>query len=152
VKRDRPPVIIRITEPTLKKGNIAEPLELLESFARGKLAENRNRIQFQVEGYDDDDRELYEIEEVRRYFQRLSRACEGLLYWIEMSGDMLLFVGLMNYEPKREGESVGLSAEDMKEFLSEGLEGLGNFCDAHGISSRDTEREVERYIRMKVGN
>ncbi len=152
MNRDRAPVIVRISESTLREGNIAKPLELLDTFAREELAEYRNRIQFLVEGYDEDGRELYEIEEVRKYFQELYGECRGLFYWIDMRGDMLLFVGLMKYEPKREGDAVGLSAEDMKEFLSEGLEGLGTFCDVHGVSSRDTEREVERYVRMKVGN
>lgn len=143
---------IRIARTTIDGGDPSTVTDLLDSFLSDRPEEKRNRVRFEVAGYGDDPRELYEIEEVREFFQRLFEDNEGLFTWIDPQSDTFMFLGLMLYEPRREGDAVGLDPEDLRAYLERGLEGLGRFCAERGIPAVKSEDAIIRFVKRKIGS
>lgn len=67
-------VVLNITRQEIEARNIASVLERLHVLtdSRENVIRYRESVVFQVEGYDDDPRELQEIPEVRNYFHALA--------------------------------------------------------------------------------
>lgn len=149
---ERPPVTIRIRRETIVRDDTSGVTSLLGSFLSGGRGRKRNRIRMEVSGYEEDPRELFEIEEVRDYFQKLFEENEGLFYWIDVHSDTFMLLGLMLFEPLRDGETAGLSPEDLQEYLRMGLSGLESFCREQNLSAGETEREVARLVKSRLGS
>jgi len=102
--------------------------DILESWIPELCERNRNRVQFQILGYDEDSRELYDIPEVREYYRELYNRHPGLFYWIDTRSYMLVFLGLMFYPPVRRDGKVSLFGDDLLAYLRLGFYGLKIFC------------------------
>jgi hypothetical protein len=67
------PNLITLERIAIERGNVAECAAQLRSLlaTRGNVLENNGTVSFAISGYESDSRQPFEIEEVRRYFQRL---------------------------------------------------------------------------------
>lgn len=119
----------------------------LDSFIPKLLERNRNRIRMEVIGYDQDDRELYVIKEVRMYFQKLFDEVDGAFYWIDPTSYMMIFWGLMLLPPYRINGQVGLTPEDMQKYLTWGFIKLNQFCEENSISPEPTNKKIFAAIK-----
>jgi len=141
------PVVIEITRANIELTNTQPVEELLDSFTSGNLELFRNRIVFAVLGYDDDERELYEIQEVRRYFIKLFSEIDGLFYWIHTGYNMVQLIGLLLYRPVYVEGQVTLSTEDWQSYLMWGYMKLNKFCSENGVSPEPTSTEIGNIFR-----
>jgi len=128
-----PPVIVPIPREAVESRNPFPVVDVLESWIPELCERNRNRIQFQILGYDEDSRELYDIPEVREYYRELYNRHPGLFYWIDTRSYMLMFLGLMFYPPLRRDGKVSLFGDDLLAYLRIGFYGLKIFCARHNL-------------------
>ena len=144
--------VVRIRRRTIESGDPSAVTALLAGFLSDGPEEKRNRVRFEVEGYGDDPRELCEIDEVREFFQRLFDDNEGLFYWLDPRSDTIMLIGLMLYEPRREGDAAGLDPADLRTYLERGLAGLERFCSLRGIPAGKSGDVITRYVKGKLGS
>ena len=90
-KQEQQPVIIQVSLTEVQVADTSLSTSALKSFVPDLLKRNRNRVRFEVLGYDDDPRELFDIPEVRKYFQNLIDENPGLFYWMDIDSHMLRF-------------------------------------------------------------
>ena len=119
----------------------------MQTFVPDLVERNRNRVQIEVLGYGEDSRELFDIPEVRRYFQTLFECVVGLFYWIDIDSHMFVFLGLMLYAPIRVLGEVTISPQDLEAFLLRGVIGLNRFCELTGASPDESTATINKRIR-----
>ena len=146
-KQEQQPVIIQVSLTEVQAADTSLSTSTLKSFVPDLLERNRNRVRFEVLGYDDDPRELFDIPEVRKYFQNLIDENPGLFYWIDIDSHMLIFLGMMLFEPYRIEGQVGLCPKDMQSYLLRGFSGLNAFCDSVGVSADATNDAINSTLR-----
>jgi hypothetical protein len=142
-----PAVRITISREAIEHCDPEPVAQILESYLPELTEQNRNRVQFEVAGYTEDPRELYEIPQVRAYFQALFRRYSGLFYWMDTGSGMLLFLCLMLYEPVWSEEGVTVSLSDLQSFLADGYTALSAFCREHGLSPDATRDSITHWVR-----
>jgi hypothetical protein len=101
----------------------------------------------EVMGYRDDSRELFDIPEVRAFFEALFRANPGLFYWIDFESYMFVFLGLMISQRHRKDGQVTIAPLEMQAYLIRGFLGLNKFCEETGASPDSTNALVSRWLR-----
>lgn len=125
------------TEPLLSK---------FREFETNDLQEKRNKVQLQIDGYSSDSRDLWDIDEVRTFYQKLMDSYDGLFYWLEIDIQSFLLVGLMLYQPVRSGTQATLTNEDIKMYLGRIFGGLNNFCDSRGLTTMETDMKLQAVL------
>ena len=146
-KSEKQPVIIQVSLTEVQAADTSRATSILQSFVPVLLERNRNRVRLEVLGYDNDPRELFDIPEVRKYFQNLFVENPSLFYWIDVDSYMLLFLGLMLFEPYRIEGQVGLRPEDMQSYVSGGFSGLNKFCESMGVSADATNDAILKVLK-----
>jgi hypothetical protein len=144
------PIIFSVEREWVEAGDITAVLQTLESMQQNDLLlAARNSVSFITRGYDDDARELYDIPEVRGWFQKLFAAHPGLFYWLDMDGTMFVLIGLLLFSPTRVSGNVVLSNNDLQQYLAAGFAGLNQFCEKHGLSAEPTNELIVRRLRVE---
>ena len=140
------PVVIQISKADIIAQNVDRVTDILNSFIPGLAERNRNRVRIEVLGYGDDKRELFDIPEVRLYFQKLFDAVNGAFYWLDSSSYMLIFWGLMLLTPVRSDGKVGLLPEDMQKYLMWGYIKLNAFCKENSLSPEPSTAAISSAV------
>jgi hypothetical protein len=138
------PVIIQVSHVEVTQCDPSRIARILEDFVPHLLDRNRNRVQIEVMGYDQ--RELFDIPEVRKYFTALFELHAGLFYWIDVSSSILVFLGLMLFEPNRVAGRVGLLPRDMQVYHARGFAGLNSFCAVTGASANAANADINAQL------
>ena len=141
-----PPIIIQVPRNEVEELKVGGAIAVLDSWVPELLERNRNRVQFEVLGYGEDSRELYDIPEVRGYYARLFERTNSLLYWIDIDSYMFVLLGLMLYEPQRIGRQVTLRPFHLQAFLQRAFARLNSFCEEWQLSPEPTTILVRRAI------
>lgn len=136
-------VSIQVSAFDIRSGNTGWILGILNSFIPNLIEDRRNKVIVEINGYNNDPRELYDISEVRRYFQKLFDDEPGLFYWFDMNSYMFLLFGLMLFKPYRHDGIVELRPEDMQQYLIYGFQGLNQFCKRNGVSPEPTNKLIK---------
>jgi hypothetical protein len=97
--------------------------------------------------YELDKRELFDINEVRLFFQKLFDQVDGAFYWLDPNSYMLLFWGLMLLTPIRVDGQVTLEPKDLQKYLTWGFIKLNKFCKDHDISPEPSNNEIFAVIK-----
>ena len=126
-------ITIQVQRSSVVTKETAYVNEILNSFISNP-SRNRNRVCIEILGYDEDPRELFDIPEVRLFFQKLFDENDGAFFWIDPDSHMLLFWGLMLLSPYRCDGKVGLQPEDMQKYLYWGYYKLNVFCQKNKLS------------------
>jgi hypothetical protein len=137
-----PLVVITIPREAVESRNPFPVVDILESWIPDLCERNRNRVEFQILGYADDDRELYDIPEVREYFRELYNRHPGLFYWIDTTSHMLIFLACMFYPPMRRDGKVSLFGADLLAYLKLGFYGLKVFGSRYNVSIDATRSAI----------
>ena len=82
------PVTIQISKKAILACNVRQVREILDSFVSDLIERNRNRVEIEIIGYGEDSRELYLINEVRRWFHIFFRQHSGLVFLDESASAM----------------------------------------------------------------
>lgn len=145
------PVTIQIDRSSILACDPDPVARILGSFIPELCERNCGRVQLEVLGYFNDTRELYDIPEVRSYYQALFARIPGLFYWVDSSSHMILLLGLMLYPPQRTPQGVTLSPTDMQQFILRGFQGLNQFCAQHALSPERTNQAIREWIGIVPG-
>lgn len=146
------PVTIQISRNEAMHHDTSLVVDILSSFVPALCDRNRNRVQFEVTGYAQDSRELYDVPEVRAYFQHLFQSYPGLFYWIDFRSYMYGFMALMLGTPIRGSGGVTVSSADITAYLSRGFMGLNTFCAEQSISPEPTNKLIKEVILASTAN
>jgi hypothetical protein len=143
-----PPTVILISRESVEANDTSRVVDILGLLREKWLVARRNTVRIVVNGYDDDPRDLFDIDEVRSYFQKLFIQVPGLFYWIEIDSYMFSFLGLMLYRPFRPVTGkVGITPADLQRYLARGFEGLNYFCGENKVSPQPTTWLVTRWLK-----
>src|SRR5215831_20778651 len=74
------PVTIMISREEIVSEDVSRVRTILNTFVPTLVERNRNRVTIMVEGYNDDPRELFLINEVRKWFHHLFDAVPELFF------------------------------------------------------------------------
>ena len=129
------PVTILVSKDEIVSENVSGVRGILDSFVPILIDRNRNRVIIMVNGYDTDSRELFLIDEVKKWFNHLFDVVPELFFWMDMHPPWLTFYAIMFGTPVRVQGGTTISSEDLQRFLVWGYQNLNVFCSTHGVSN-----------------
>ena len=138
----RQPVVIQISREAVERADCSREVAILNSFVPELCERNRNRVEFEVMGYQEDPREVYEVQEIRTYFQRFFAEYPGLFFWIDTETHMFRLLAVLLYPLVRVPGGVRISPENMQMYLLQGFRGLNDFCAKHGLDPNPSTSAV----------
>lgn len=153
-----------VSRTDVEKSNLGSVMQLLASLNiqdpaqadLGTLRQLRSKISIIVAGYDDDPRELYEIPEVRSYFQTLQRNWPYGLYFFdrEVKTAHLLVLchagfSILPHQDSRM-RNLQIDQNSVGEFLSAALYPTGDITERLGWTSAETV-ELAKEIVIALG-
>jgi hypothetical protein len=144
------PVTIMISREEIVREDVSRVREILDAFVPTLIDRNRNRVIIMVNGFNEDPRELFLINEVRNWFHHLFDAVPEFFFWMDMSTPWLNFYAIMFGTPVRKQGGTTMSSEDLQRFLIWGYQNLNAFCSAHGISPDSSNEHIRRAIASKT--
>jgi len=106
------------------------------------------KVVFSVYGYEEDERELYEIEEVRQYFQQLSSELPELFFFVQattLPHSIQLFafcytdIKFVKYDPKLNRRQVMVDTKKIAEFLWKNFPGLNKMTNWLNMSEHENK-------------
>lgn len=112
----------------------------------------RNRVDLAFHGYDEDRRELHEIEEVRRFAAELDKKFPFWFYFLSLNSDTLfvLLLCLCRYS-KNQNNAMNLDKDETERFLVEHFEAINWLFQTYHLGEDDKERLSEQvmvYLRQ----
>jgi len=140
-------VILTITRRAIETANLAGMLERLHVLtdSRENVIRYRESIVFQVDGYDDDPRELSEIPEVRNYFRTLTSEWPHWIWFLHrrMGAVPLLFALLCRTSvlrgPGGERATAFESTGEVRELMLDLVARSMPLFDTYEITSADID-------------
>lgn len=145
------PVVIQIPREAVENGYVDGLIQILNGFVPALIDRNRNRLQFEILGYNSDKRELYEIPEVRAWFRKLWDEYTGIFFWLDFRSYMFQLFGLMLCKPVRGNGGSSISTGELQALLYDGFAGLNIFCERHGIDPNPTNILVFSVLKETNG-
>lgn len=155
-------ILFLITKDEVMRGNVLRLQDFFRMFeaAPDVLPDIRHKLTLAVHGYDDDPREVFEIPEVRAWFEKAESAVLGWSYYLDLESSNSTLLVFLTCTCK--GELRGLSQDGMKKliwFPSEELEkflerqftSLNHFTKRHGIShtvNAEISHAISDFIEM----
>lgn len=138
-------IILMASKEEVEAGNIAGALASLQKLLMPASARRlRGRLIFGIRGYDDDPRDLWEIEEVRSWMQKLDREFPYWFYFMDTGpSSTLSFIAfsLCQYEKVSVGKVI--PPEELQRFL------LSHFVAMNDLSRKIGETQEETDARSK---
>lgn len=118
----------------------------------------QGKIEIGIDGYNDDPRELFEIDEVRRYLGELDRNFDELFFFVrseEPAATLRMFVSClmgMNWIGKKSTpgnpQPVLIDFRKAPDFIPRHFDGLNLICEWLGLSEAENERISKAVIRI----
>lgn len=153
-------MVFIVSRPEIEKNEYSGLLDTLKRLEVNSelLTTSKGKIDILIHGYNDDPRELYEIEEVRNWIKTVFEGIQGWAYFLAMdeSAKFLRLMQLCNidYTVVKEGHITKSSSEERKvkvdlrsgvPFLLALYDNLNLFCEKHSISV-----EINKEISLKL--
>lgn len=136
-----------ISRQQIEAGEICEALGVLRQLLNREAAiKFCERVEVGVTGFDDDPRELYEIEEVRNFVYKLDSEFPYWLYFLTKRGTGLSFILSCFCPPFLTPEAQAIIwNERIADYLSKrGFPALNHVCEAVGCSEEEIKRLTDR--------
>lgn len=141
-----PPVRIQISHKDIDNCDPKRVVDIFKSFIPDLCYENRNRVQLELVGYEDEEREFHDIPEIRDYFQALHKKLPGMFYWLDTEGYTFYFMALMLYKPIEVNNYATVSPEDLQEYLLNGFYELNNFCRHYNLDQAPCIESIKQRL------
>ncbi|MEQ8634443.1 DUF4365 domain-containing protein [Gimesia maris] len=129
---------------------------------RQMMHKKRASVEFWFEGWDDDCRELWDIPEIRAFYQKTFDDRFPWIYWLQpdflWQGYQLLLSCGCEVSTKRTGDTVQIrpaSRDAMKKWFDENFRSLNLFTDANQISldiNKECSDNLFRFLSTNVSN
>ena len=142
-------IIYTIDRGDIEAMNLKEVSEFFIrlTITREFAVQNQDKIILHVWGYDDDERELWEIEEVRRWFVAAEAAVKFWFYFLKTTSykpSMQLLAACVCHVKRgeqRDGRiKVELDKEDLLEFITRNFGWLNEMTERLGLPLEDNKR------------
>jgi hypothetical protein len=131
--------------------DVSRVRRILDSFMPVLIDRNRNRVELEVSGYEDDSRELFLIDEVRLWFNTFFDSSPDLFFWMNMRSQWMAYYAIMFGTPVRRAGYTTVSSEDLQRFLIWGYKRLNGFCASKDISPDPSTNHVNAAIQEQIG-
>lgn len=113
----------------------------------------RGRLDLGFFGYDDDPRELYEIEEVRRFVLELDKTFPFWLYFLNLyNGTLALILLCLCRHSRGPGGMLVLDEGDRENFLVKHYSAVNWLFVTYGLNEKDNEAltvQVTNYLNQR---
>ena len=119
----------------------------MEDVANDGYKNREDTLIFAVNGYDEDERELYDILEVRKYFRELLKKYPYIFYYLEEEMWQLPYLcGCVNiaYIEQSEGDKQVAFRKD-NEFIRYIMNETIDYCMDNGFEN------IEKFVKMLMG-
>lgn len=118
-----------------------DQMEFLLSSRQVSLAV-RQRVEFFVDGYNEDARELWDIPEVRTFFRALHAGFQNWFFLARPEGTFLtVLINCICCSPSTDPKSRSLDAECLRRFYMTCFKSLNRLCHVHAIPE-EVNREI----------
>lgn len=138
-------LILMASKEEVEAGNIDGALASLQKLLNPANARKfRGRLIFGIRGYDDDPRDLWEIEDIRSWMQKIDREFPYWFYFMDTGpSSTLSFIAfsLCQYEKVSGGKVI--PTEELQRFL------LSHFVAMNDLSRKIGETQEETDARSK---
>lgn len=145
---------IVVDRKDVERCDIGSTLLILNRLLQGRevIRRFRNRVDLAFNGYDQDRRELHEIEEVRRFAAELDKKFPFWFYFLSLNRDTLfvLLLCLCRYF-KNQNNPMNLDKDETERFLVEHFEAVNWLFQTYDLDEDDKERltdQVMAYLRQ----
>jgi len=141
-------IVCVITKECIANSNFEEVLGFYEYILHEPL-KYENKLNLMVKGYEDDPRELYEIEEVRAHFSVLDRLFPYWFYFLNKTGEVAtsplgliasLLVPIECLETISGEKYIQYDTEKFIEFMNIHFHYLNELTDKLGLSLEENKR------------
>lgn len=144
-----------ISRRDIETSDLAATLKILEPLleSRKSVLSNKGKIHLYVKGYDSDRRELWEIAEVRNFFEKLD---EKFSYWFWFCNDPdnitlkvitdCLFFTLA--KGTADGKGAAINDVQLSQFMYKHYKELDDLCERYNVEAserQNTRKEIEKY-------
>jgi len=144
------PVTISISKDMILARDVSHVRAVLDSFMPELVERNRNRVELEVFGYDDDPRELVLIKEVRRWYHEFFDNTPDLFLWMNFQAPLISFYAIMFGNPVRVAGGTTVRPEDFQRFLDWGFGALNGFCEGNGIRPDESNKHVLAAVQKET--
>ncbi len=135
-------ICLEIPRVDVEKSDLTTALNVLRSTIEDKNQVQRfkGRVSLFFQGYDDDSRELYEIEDCRTFMQNLTKEFPYWFYIIDKSDNNLkLIMMLLCRYSKTAPEHVHLHPGDMEEVMLNLFSSMNRLFEKFDLDQKENE-------------
>lgn len=117
----------------------------------------KDNVEISIHGYDQDARELFQIDEVVEWLHQIVDKVEGWLYFLNMTDTgqflKLLFISNIQYELKpykntKTKRYIEFDKRKSKDFIFTLFNNFNEFCEKHNISDEVNEDISNRFLKF----
>lgn len=155
------PTLLIFPREEVEAGNLAPMLRRFapEKLPRGKeLASMMGTFHFAVHGYDDDPHEIYAIEAVRRFYQKLLSEWPYAFFFCDLRSESLMMMTMCCLRNlagrKRVGEplaQVEIDPRELLQFIMAGWVPMNEMCERACLSERtiyNRSKDIMNYYQL----
>lgn len=156
MKSPKEPIIFFVDHGMIRTRATQKPLEALKSMASNanQIRKYANSVQLIFDGYEDDQRELYEIEEVRRFVQDMHKEFPFWFHFLSKVDPSIMLVIFclikIEIERKQDGEIIiKLEEGAFSRIIDDLFSAMNRLYEAHGFSLQENNamtRAVREYL------
>ena len=137
-----PMIVLRFDRVEIKANTINDVLDRLCVLSNSGDAVRRmaSSAMLEIEGYDTDPRELYEIPECRQFFAKLANEWKGWLHFLEKDGDTVgtFFAFLADLKTEQRNEKTTFfhfrDLDQLENVMKRQFEHMNELYLQHGLS------------------
>lgn len=146
-------IILGVTRKEVEDTDISNVEKIFADALRKDDDEVRNlksRYSIAVSGYDNDKRELFEIEEFRKWARKLLTDNPECIYYFEEKSEQLLVAACLNAQSIQPGVMY-INQPLLKEFLNSKLTETKQMMHDIGFSEEECKNfEINMYLQFKL--
>lgn len=141
-------LVIKISREEIENNDLTRILSKLECLiiSNNLAVKMRRKIEFSFDGYNDDIRELYEIDEVRNYVINLSEAFPYLFFFTKLDGNYGTLKVFANCYIKNDKNIKLDNYSPLEIFMTQQFEGLNELTDRLSLSTEENKIISEETI------
>lgn len=145
-------IILGVTRTEVEDADISNVEKILADALKkdndevGKL---KSRFSIVVSGYDNDKRELFEIDEFRKWARKLLIDNPECIYFFEAKSEKLLIAAYLNAQSLRPGV-MHINPPLLREFLNSNLTEITQMMHDIGFSEKEC-KDFEKNIYLRFG-
>lgn len=151
--------IVLITRNEVERGTVGDVVHRLMTISDDPRATKHlaGRVVLQVDGYNDDPRELMEIQEIREFFADIHKQWRYWAHFLDVTyTDSFNVMLSLLLTPKRQvlgNRAIGTEYDtgELKDFLAEQFRGVYQLHQLHNLADKDVEKRMLDLVSRMTG-